>query len=99
MTSYSGTLTTLDLTLLSPSAGNLQNIATSTECGAQPSWLTLVGSTLYCLDEAWGQNNGSLVSFDVTDGKLALLDNVTTIGGPVSSVVYGEGGRGLAVAD
>ncbi|KAM7206819.1 Lactonase, 7-bladed beta-propeller domain containing protein [Naviculisporaceae sp. PSN 640] len=99
VTSYAGTVTTLDLTLSSPSAGSLQAIATSTLCGAQPSWLTLVGSNLYCLDEAWGQNNGSLVWFDVNDGNLTLLDNVTTIGGPVSAVVYGEDGRGLAVAD
>lgn len=99
VSSYAGTVTTLDLTISSPSAGSLQSVATSIECGAQPSWLTLVGSNLYCVDEAFGQNNGSLVSFKVTEGRLSILNKVTTIGGPVSSVVYGESGRGLAVAD
>ncbi|KAM7217566.1 Lactonase, 7-bladed beta-propeller domain containing protein [Rhypophila decipiens] len=108
VTSYTGTgpsavpgaLTTLNLTISGYSAGSLQSIATSTECGAYPSWLTLVGSNLYCLDEAWNAPaNGSLVSFQITDGKLSLLDKATTIGGPVSSVAYGADGHGLAVAD
>ncbi|KAK3318548.1 YkgB protein [Apodospora peruviana] len=101
VTSYAGTVTTLNLTVTSPSAASLQSIATSTECGAQPSWLTLVGPNLYCLDESWGQLNGSLISFTTspTTGKLTLLDKATTIGGPVSAVVYGQGGAGLAIAD
>jgi len=100
VTSYAGTVTTLNLTTSSPrNPASLQSIATSTECGPQPSWLTLVGPNLYCLDEAWGQLNGSVSSFKVTDGKLTFLDKATTIGGPVSAIVYGEGGRGLAIAD
>ena len=100
VTSYAGTVTTLNLTISNAcNAASLQSIATSTECGPQPSWLTLVGSNQYCLDEAWGQLNGTVSSFKVTDGKLTFLDKATTIGGPVSSVVYGDGGRGLAIAD
>ncbi|KAK3688517.1 Lactonase, 7-bladed beta-propeller-domain-containing protein [Podospora appendiculata] len=102
VTSYEGDLTTLNFTASThgASSASLQSAATTTACGKYPSWLTKAGSTLYCLDEAWGSNNGSLVSFSISkDGALTKLSSVGTIGGPVSSVVYGEGGRGLAVAD
>ncbi|KAK3379877.1 Lactonase, 7-bladed beta-propeller-domain-containing protein [Lasiosphaeria ovina] len=98
VTSYAGTLTTLNLGLIGTEG--LQTLTTSTECGTQPSWLTLRGPVLYCANEAFGKDNGTLASFSVSqNGTLALLDKVDTIGGPVNAVVYGKGCRGLAVAD
>ncbi|KAK3390956.1 Lactonase, 7-bladed beta-propeller-domain-containing protein [Podospora didyma] len=98
-TSYAGTLTTLNLTLTG-TRGSLQTLTTSTECGTQPSWLTLAGGVLYCVDESFGKKNGTLASFTVSDdGTLALLQKVGTITGPVNTVVYGNAGRGLAVAE
>ena len=101
VTSYAGTLTTFNLTVAGDVAAQstLQSLSASTECGVQPSWLTLVGNTLYCVDENWNGPNGTLASFEVSaDGTLALLDKVDTVGGPVSAVVYGDGGGGLAIA-
>ncbi|KAK0629811.1 Lactonase, 7-bladed beta-propeller-domain-containing protein [Bombardia bombarda] len=92
-TSYEGNLTTLSLT-----GSSLVPIASTKDCGAYPSWLTLVGSTLYCADESWGKPNGTLTSFSVSqDGGLARLDTIDTTAGPVSAVVFGTNGGGLAV--
>ncbi|KAK4454344.1 Lactonase, 7-bladed beta-propeller-domain-containing protein [Podospora aff. communis PSN243] len=104
ITSYAGSLTTLNLTLGSGSEittqSSLQSITATAECGANPGWLSLVGDILYCLDEAFGQPNGTLASFRVApNGDLTLLNKASTIAGPVSAVVYGQGGRGLAIAD
>ncbi|KAK0715709.1 Lactonase, 7-bladed beta-propeller-domain-containing protein [Lasiosphaeris hirsuta] len=101
ITSYAGTITTLNLTLpYSTEPATLTNLSATTACGEKPSWLTLVDDVLYCVDEAWGKDNGTLASFKVApEGTLTLLNKVDTIGGPVSTVVYGDGGKGLAVAD
>jgi 6-phosphogluconolactonase (cycloisomerase 2 family) len=72
----------------------------STSCGAQSSWLTkdAWNNVIYCVDEAWGLANGSVTSFHSSaNGSLALFDKVTTIGSPVSTVVY-NGGAALAAA-
>ncbi|KAK3353118.1 Lactonase, 7-bladed beta-propeller-domain-containing protein [Lasiosphaeria hispida] len=101
ITSYAGTLTTLNLTLpYGTDPASFKNLSATTECGDKPSWLTLVDDVLYCVDEAWGKDNGTLASFKIgPEGTLTLLNKVDTIGGPVSAVVYGDGGKGLAVAD
>jgi len=104
ITSYAGTLTTLRLTLGSGSEittqSSLQSITATAECGANPGWLSLVGDVLYCLDEGFGKPNGTLASFRVgPSGQLTLLNKTLTVAGPVSAVVFGEGARGLAVAD
>ncbi|KAK3944925.1 Lactonase, 7-bladed beta-propeller-domain-containing protein [Diplogelasinospora grovesii] len=100
VTSYAGTVTTLNLTIVGT---GLQTVASTTDCGVQPSWLTLDKtdpSIVYCVDESWGKTNGTLASFrKAKNGSLSLLSKVGTIGGPVNAVVYGEGNRGLAVAD
>ena len=71
-----------------------------TDCGVDPSWLEIQGRTLYCIDEAWGQPNGTLHSFEISsDGKLTHVGQALTLEGPVSSIAYGENKHGLAVAD
>lgn len=104
VTSYSGTLTTLNLTLpaANASAGSLQAIATNNGCAESPSWLTLdhEKSVLYCLDEGLTGPNGTLSSYKTSaNGTLTQLHKVKTLSGPVSGVLYGDGGRGLALAE
>ncbi|KAI0394391.1 Lactonase, 7-bladed beta-propeller-domain-containing protein [Xylariaceae sp. FL0594] len=103
VTSYAGTVTTLDLTTpkrfgLAP---KLETIASTTACGAQPSWLDLDYSKnlLYCLDEAWGQPNGAVTSFHTNaDGSLTPIAEADLVAGPVSIADFGVAGSGLAIA-
>ncbi|KAF5020775.1 hypothetical protein F66182_7203 [Fusarium sp. NRRL 66182] len=102
--SYSGVITTLNLSLAgyrdAPIA--LETVATMDGCAGSPSWLTLdsFNSVLYCTDEGLQDGkNGSLASFNVSqDGSLTPLDKVSTVIGPVSAVLFGDYGRGLAMA-
>ncbi|KXX73474.1 hypothetical protein MMYC01_210551 [Madurella mycetomatis] len=88
------------VTTLSLSESGLESVAASDDCGPYPSWLTQAGDILYCVDEAWPSPNGSLTSLQVgEDGLVSKLSSLPTFGGPVSTIIYGDGGRGLAVAD
>jgi hypothetical protein len=72
----------------------------SDACGPYPSWLTQVDDVLYCVNEAWGGANGDLAALKIGDaGAFSVLSSAKTIGGPVSTIVYGNEGNGLAVAD
>lgn len=99
--SYGGSVSALDLTLASASTpASLKIVASTKECSPDPSWLTLdsAQSRLYCVGEGLNSRNGSLSAFATSsNGSLSLVNKVDTIGGPVSSVVYGSG-QGLAVA-
>lgn len=103
VSSYAGTVTTLNLTLPAGDAnatGSLEAVSTSTDCSSSPAWLTLdePNSLLYCLNEGLTPP-ASISSFKTNeDGSLALLDQVEVLLGPVSSVIYGADGGGLAVA-
>jgi len=78
----------------------LQTVANSDSCGPYPSWLTQANNILYCVNEAWGGDNGDLYALKIADDlSLPMLSTGKTVGGPVSTTVYGDGGRGLAVAD
>ncbi|KAF6840847.1 extracellular aldonolactonase [Colletotrichum plurivorum] len=101
--SYSGAITTLNLTLSGDNAtqSTLQTLSSSNGCAPSPSWLTLdkPSSKLYCTDEGLTTDHGTVSSFTTgPDGKLEQLAKVDTISGPVSAVLFGEGGKGLAVA-
>ncbi|KAK1969471.1 putative isomerase YbhE [Colletotrichum sublineola] len=101
--SYSGAITTLNFTLCANHAtqSTLQPISSSGGCAPSPSWLTLdpVNSRLYCTDEGLTTNVGTVSSFTTgPDGVLQQLAKTETISGPVSAVVYGDRGQGLAVA-
>lgn len=97
--SYSGTITTLNFTAGSDGTASLKAIASSADCAPNPSWLTLAGPVLYCADEGLKTPNGTMTSLQTSrDGILTKLGSMKTLSGPVSSVVYGSGGRGLAVA-
>ncbi|KAI0185790.1 YkgB protein [Xylaria flabelliformis] len=99
VTSYAGTVTTLDLA--EGATSKLETVTSTTACGAQPSWLTLdySKSFVYCLDEAWGAPTGSITSFYTNaNGSLTPLDTATLIAGPVNIAEFGVGGSGLAIA-
>lgn len=90
-----GKVTTLQL-----GASSLKSLSTSDGCGPYPSWLTQAGDLLYCVDEAWGVTAGTLSSLKIgDDGALTKLNSIPTLRGPVSTIIYGDGGRGLAVAN
>ncbi|CAK7203451.1 hypothetical protein SEUCBS139899_006185 [Sporothrix eucalyptigena] len=109
VTSYSGTLTSLNLTLAAAEANSttgpkasIQQLAVNKGCAPQASWLTLdkPNGILYCLDESFGNPNGSLSSYKTSwNGTLTQLKRVETPAGPVYATIYGEGGKGLAVAE
>ncbi|KAG5999327.1 hypothetical protein E4U21_007064 [Claviceps maximensis] len=111
VSSYAGTLTTLNLSETcsygckeaSTTRGVplLRTMSSKNGCAGSPSWLTLdpAESVLYCIDEGLNSDNGSLSSFATSaHGDLKRLDKVKTLGGPVSGVLYGHGRKGLAVA-
>lgn len=103
VSSYAGTVTTLNLTLPSGDtcAAALEAISTSTGCGSSPSWLTLDSSksVVYCLDEGLSTPAGTLSSLQTnSDGSLVQIDQLSVISGPVSAVIYGDSGDGLALA-
>lgn len=102
-TSYGGGVATLNLWQGGPGQYALNVTAFlngTTSCGPEASWLTKYSAknVVYCVDEAWGQPNGSVTSFNISkDGTLALFDTQVTLGSPVSTVVYNDG-KALAVA-
>ncbi|KAI0538455.1 putative isomerase YbhE [Xylaria digitata] len=99
VTSYAGTVTTLDL--VEGATTKLETVASTTACGANPSWLALdySKSFVYCLDEAWGQPTGAVTSFYThANGTLAPLATTDLVAGPVSIAEFGVGGHGLAIA-
>lgn len=101
VTAYSpsgpGKVTTLKL-----SKDKLESVASSDGCGVNPSWLTQANDVFYCVDEAWNtpDTTSSISSLKIgADGSLTKLNSILTLGGPVSTIVYGTGGKGLAVAN
>ncbi|KAI0813807.1 putative isomerase YbhE [Xylaria sp. FL0064] len=99
VTSYAGTVTTLDL--VEGATSKLETVTSTTACGANPSWLTLdySKSFVYCLDEAWGQPTGAITSFYThANGSLLPLATADLIAGPVNIAEFGVGGHGLAIA-
>ena len=103
VTSYDGHLRTLAHTNFAngrfgKSAGleQLKTVQSSTGCGSSPSWGTLDGHTLYCVDEGLSTVNGTLTTYNVkADGSVKPLHQATTPGGPVHAVRYGEGGLAM----
>ena len=102
VSSYAGDVTTLSLGHTNGSY-SLNATSSSSECGSNPAWLTLDASrgTLYCLNEGLTTPNGSLSSFTINrDGSLKHVQNITTLNGPVSGVIFGQaaGDRSIALA-
>lgn len=97
--SYSGLITTLDLTIPnSDSDSSLASLTTVSEtdaCGGSPAWLEVNDGVVYCSDEGLTAATGSVAALK-GGGGLEGLGRLETAQGPVSSVRFGE--EGLAVA-
>lgn len=103
VSSYSGSVTTLNLTSCTggSSVPPMKPVSSSQACGSSPTWLTLdhANAVLYCLDENLSGGNGSLNSLRTNaDGSLTHLDSIDSNPGPVSAVIYGTKGNGLTMA-
>lgn len=100
VSSYSGDVTTLHLSALSKGGYSLTTSSTNPSCSLSPTWLTKdeKNGIIYCLDEGIYTPNGSITSFKTSqNGTLTKLDRLTTINGPVSSVIFNNG-QGMAAA-
>ena len=99
--SYAGTITTFNLTVPSSGAASLDAIATSTGCSGNSSWLTFdaPNNVLYCVNEGFTGPSGTLSSYKTgPNGTLTQIVKVQTDDGPVSAIIYGDRGQGIAVA-
>lgn len=99
---YSGNVTTLSLAA-SGSNYTLTKIHANDGCSPNPSWLEIdaANGLLYCSNEGLETSNGSLSTFSIDrDGSISLIQNTTTISGPVSSTIYGDpfGPKTIALA-
>ncbi|KIN00255.1 hypothetical protein OIDMADRAFT_125399 [Oidiodendron maius Zn] len=100
VSSYAGTITSLQLTQDTNGSYSLSQVAVNEDSAPNPSWLTKdeYNDIIYCVDEGLTVPNGSLASYKTSpSGELTKIDRHTVISGPVSSVVY-NGGKGLALA-
>lgn len=100
VSSYSGAVTTVDAVKNADGNYTLRSVSETYGCSESPSWLTYdaAQSVVYCADEGLTSPNGTISSFKVTEnGTLVQLDKITTITGPVNSVVFANG-TNLAVA-
>lgn len=100
VSSYAGTITSLQLTRLGDDSFSLTEVDVNTGSQPNPSWLTKdeYNDVVYCVDEGLTVPNGSLASYRTSaSGKLSQIDRHSVISGPVSSVVYNRG-EALVVA-
>lgn len=100
VSSYSGDITSLELSKSDDGSYALAVLAKNNGCAPSPTWLEIDKNTglLHCLDEGFGNPNGSVSSYTKSaSGQLEILDRLDTIGGPVSTVVYNKG-KAVAVA-
>ena len=94
--SYSGTVSTLDLTL-SDDDVSLSAIGETDGCAGSPAWLEIgEEGVVYCSDEGLTRATGSVSAFVRGDEGLELVSKLDTEQGPVSSVRFGDGGLVVA---
>lgn len=100
VSSYAGTITTLQLSHAAIGGYSLDTIAVSDAATTSPSWLEKDASNgvVYMSDEGLNTPNGSVSAYTTSkSGDLTLLEKYVSLPGPVSSIVY-NGGKGLALA-
>jgi hypothetical protein len=100
VSSYAGTITSLQLNHEGKGLYSLTEVDVNTGSQPNPSWLMKDehNDVLYCVDEGLTVPNGSLASYKTSkSGELSQIDRHSVINGPVSSVVY-NGGKALALA-
>jgi hypothetical protein len=102
VSSYAGTITSLNLNRERDGSFFVQQVYVNTGSQPNPSWLTKdeYNDVVYCVDEQLlgPPLNGSLASYSTSkSGQLTQIDRHSVINGPVSSVVYNSG-KALALA-
>ncbi|KAL8998074.1 MAG: hypothetical protein Q9188_006171 [Gyalolechia gomerana] len=93
VSSYAGTITTLDLTKVGNVSYQLARLDTSTGCSPNASWLQIdvKHRNLFCLDEGLTVGNGTLASFKIKDdkkGSLSTVKHTVIPNGPVNSAIF-----------
>lgn len=95
--SYSGTVSTLDLSLSDVDAAALSVISETDGCAGSPAWLEIGDEgVVYCSDEGLTRATGSVSAFTRGEEGLELVSRLDTEQGPVSSVRFGDGGLVVA---
>lgn len=100
VSSYAGTITSLQLSALPAGGYSINTTSVNTGCGGSASWLEKNEQcdVVYCVDEGLTTPNGSVSSFKIeTSGALTPLTKHDSIPGPVASIIY-NGGKALAAA-
>ena len=90
VSSYSGNITTLNLTESSNKTYSLSLVDSNNGCAPNASYITSDLPNLYCLGENIVGTNGTLASFKVNEdtGKLTKVSNSSTLGAPVHSTIW-----------
>ncbi|KAL9601250.1 MAG: hypothetical protein Q9219_002655 [cf. Caloplaca sp. 3 TL-2023] len=103
VSSYAGTVTTLDLSGSGNSTYQLTLVNTENRCSPNASWLQVdvKHQNLFCLDEGITVGNGTLSSFkmrDIKNGSLTPVQHTVVPNAPVNSALYhGPNGAQLLI--
>jgi len=100
VSSYIGTVNSLQLSQNPKCGYSLIEVAVNNGSAPNPSYLTKneYSDVVYCANEGLSTPNGSITTYKLSQsGILTEIDNPVTVDGPVSQVVY-NGGKGLAAA-
>ncbi|KAI4234858.1 MAG: hypothetical protein LQ352_008149, partial [Teloschistes flavicans] len=102
VSSYTGAITTLNLTQTGNSSYDLVHLDTTRGCGDNATWLELdlKHRNLFCLDEGILTGNGSLTSFKINhdhkNESLTPVTHITIPNAPVNSaLLHGHNGTQL----
>lgn len=100
VSSYIGTITSLQLNQLPKGGYTLESVAVDYGSEPNPAWLTKdeYSDIVYCADEGLTVPNGTIASYKTSkSGVLTQVDDHVTLSGAVHTLVY-NGGKGLVVA-
>ncbi|KUI57804.1 hypothetical protein VP1G_05085 [Cytospora mali] len=93
VSSYSGTVTSLSLTVSNDGTYSLEQLAVNDGAAPSPSFLLLNGENniLYATDENVDGGNGSISAYTtLSDGSLARIDRQVTLPGTVHLAFYND---------
>lgn len=100
VSSYIGTITSLQLSTSAGGSFSLSQVGVTNGSAPSPAWMTLDedNGILYVVDEGLTGPNGSIATYRTSSsGELAQTDRHSTISGPVSTVLF-NGGKAIAAA-
>jgi hypothetical protein len=102
VSSYIGTITTLQLSQYTNGSYSLKSLSVNNETTDNPAWLMKdpYNQVLYCANEFLSDtvSDGSISAYKIGDGGvLTLLEKQETVNGPVNTVLF-NGGKNMAAA-